>query len=69
VLVTLELFFVHGELRTPNSPQQMAKQHQTTLRFEPCLVGKLANVIWGEDWDAKTFHGQFNQDVIWQGDP
>jgi hypothetical protein len=49
------LFFVHGEFGNPNSPQQMAKQHQMTLRFETCLVGKLTNVIWGEDWDAKYF--------------
>jgi hypothetical protein len=33
----------------------MAKQHATTLRFEAYLVGKLANVIWGDDWDAKHF--------------
>jgi hypothetical protein len=53
--VTLELFFVYGEPRTPNSPWQMTKQHQTTLRSKTCLVGKLANVIWGENWDAKYF--------------
>jgi hypothetical protein len=33
----------------------MAKQHTTTLSFEAYLVGKLANVIWGDDWDAKYF--------------
>jgi hypothetical protein len=33
----------------------MAKQHATTLRFEAYLVGKLTNVIWGEDWDAEYF--------------
>jgi hypothetical protein len=33
----------------------MAKQHQTTLKFEPYLVGKLENVISNEDWDAKYF--------------
>jgi hypothetical protein len=33
----------------------MAKQHATTLRFEAYLVGKLPNVIWGEDLDAKYF--------------
>jgi hypothetical protein len=33
----------------------MAKQHVTTLRFETYSVGKLANAIWGEDWDAKYF--------------
>jgi len=25
------------------------------MRFEAYLVGKLANAIWGEDWDAKYF--------------
>jgi hypothetical protein len=33
----------------------MAKQHATTLRFEAYLVGKLTNVIWGEDWDVEYF--------------
>jgi hypothetical protein len=33
----------------------MVKQHQTTLRFEAYWVGKLVNVISGEDWDAKYF--------------
>jgi hypothetical protein len=33
----------------------MVKQHQTTLRFETYLVGKLANVIWVEDWDGEYF--------------
>jgi hypothetical protein len=33
----------------------MAKQHDATLRFEAYLVGKLANVIWGEDWDVEYF--------------
>jgi len=53
--VTLELFFIHGEFGIPNSPQQMAKQHQTTFRFETCLVSKFTNVIWGEGWDAQYF--------------
>jgi hypothetical protein len=33
----------------------MTKQHATTLEFEANSVGKLTNVIWGEDWDAKYF--------------
>jgi len=31
----------------------MAKQHITTLRSEAYLVGKLVNVIWGDDWDVE----------------
>jgi hypothetical protein len=50
--VALELFFVNNESRTTNSLQQMAKQHTTTLRSEAYSVGKLANVIWGDDWYA-----------------
>jgi hypothetical protein len=33
----------------------MAKQHTTTLRFEPYSVGMMANATWGENWDAKYF--------------
>jgi hypothetical protein len=33
----------------------MVKQHASTLKFEAYSVGKLANVIWGDDWDAKYF--------------
>jgi hypothetical protein len=33
----------------------MAKQHATTLRFEAYLVGRLTNVIWGDDWDVEYF--------------
>jgi hypothetical protein len=33
----------------------MVKQHQTTLRSKTYLVGKLANVIWVEDWDGEYF--------------
>jgi hypothetical protein len=34
----------------------MTKQHATTLRSKAYSVGRLANVIWGEDyWDAKYF--------------
>jgi hypothetical protein len=33
----------------------MAKQHATTLRFEAYSVGRLANVIRGENWDVKYF--------------
>jgi hypothetical protein len=32
----------------------MAKQHTTTLKSKAYSMGKLANVIWGEDyWDAE----------------
>jgi hypothetical protein len=47
----------------------MAKQHQKILRSKVCLVGKLANVIWGENWDAKYFMDYSTKYVIWQGDP
>ncbi len=47
--IALKLFFVYIESRITNSPQQMAKQHATTLRFEAYSMGKLANVIWGDD--------------------
>ncbi len=33
----------------------MAKQHATTLRSKADLVDMLANVICGDDWDAKYF--------------
>jgi len=33
----------------------MAKQHATTLRSEAYSMGKLTNVIWGDDWDAEYF--------------
>jgi hypothetical protein len=33
----------------------MAKQHTTTLKSETYSVGRLANVIWGENWNAKYF--------------
>jgi hypothetical protein len=33
----------------------MAKQHATTLKSKAYSVGKLANAIWGENWDAKYF--------------
>jgi hypothetical protein len=33
----------------------MAKQHKTTLKSKTQSVGKLENVISGEDWDAKYF--------------
>jgi hypothetical protein len=31
----------------------MAKQLATTLKFKAYLVGRVANVTWGEDWDVK----------------
>jgi hypothetical protein len=33
----------------------MANQHTTILRSKTYLVGRLANVVWGDDWDAKYF--------------
>jgi hypothetical protein len=33
----------------------LAKQQATTLNSEAYLVGRQANVIWGDDWDAKYF--------------
>jgi hypothetical protein len=33
----------------------MAKQHAITLKFKTYSVGKVINVIWGDDWDAKYF--------------
>jgi hypothetical protein len=38
----------------------MAKQHSKTLKFEAYLVGKLANVIWGENW---------TQNILWTIQP
>jgi hypothetical protein len=32
----LELFFVHGKLKTINFPWCMAKRHQTTLGGQAC---------------------------------
>jgi serine/threonine protein kinase len=46
---------VYNESGIANSLRRMVKQHATTLRFEAYLVGKLTNVIWGENWDAKYF--------------
>jgi hypothetical protein len=53
--VALELFFVYSKSRIANSLQQMAKQHATTLKSKACSMGRLANVIWGDHWDAKYF--------------
>ncbi len=53
--VALKSFFIYNESGTINSPQRMAKQHATTLRFEAYSMGRLANVIWGDDWDVKYF--------------
>jgi hypothetical protein len=33
----------------------MAKQHATTLKSKTYSMGKLPNVIWGDDWDAEYF--------------
>ncbi len=33
----------------------MATQHATTLRSKAYSMGKLANAIWGDEWDAKYF--------------
>jgi hypothetical protein len=53
--VALESFFVYSELGITNSPQRMAKQHVRTLRSKAYSMGKLANVIWGDDWDVEYF--------------
>ncbi len=53
--VALELFFVYNESRTSHSLRRMVKQHTTTLRFEAYLMGRLANIIWGDDWDVEYF--------------
>jgi len=47
------LFITSRKLQIPL--KQMAKQHTTTLRSEAHSVGKLANVICNDDWDAKYF--------------
>jgi len=51
--VAPKLFFVYSELKTTNIVQQMAKQHDTTLKSKAYSMGRLASVIWCEDWDAK----------------
>ncbi len=33
----------------------MAKQHATTLKSKAYSMGKLANVIWGDDQDVEYF--------------
>jgi len=33
----------------------MAKQHATTLRSKTYSMGKLTNVIWGDDWNLEYF--------------
>jgi hypothetical protein len=33
----------------------MAKQHITTLKSKAYSVGRLANVIWGDDWNVEYF--------------
>jgi hypothetical protein len=48
--VALELFFVYSKSGIKNSPQRMAKQHATTLRSKTDSMGKLANVIWGDEY-------------------
>jgi hypothetical protein len=41
------LFTTNQELQIP--PQKMTKQHATTLKSKAYLMGKLTNVIWGDD--------------------
>jgi hypothetical protein len=53
--VALELFFVYSKSRITNSLQQMAKQHATTFRSKTYSMGKLANVIWGDDYTTPKF--------------
>jgi hypothetical protein len=43
------LFLIYNVLKIADSPQQVAKQHATTLKSKAYLVGKLAIVVWGED--------------------
>jgi hypothetical protein len=33
----------------------MVKQHQKIVKSKAYSMGKLGNVIWAEDWDAKYF--------------
>ncbi len=47
--------FVYNKSKTVNSLWWMAKQHATTLRSKAYLMGRLVNVIWGDDWDLKYF--------------
>jgi hypothetical protein len=44
----------------------MGKQHVKTLRFETYLVGKLTNVIWGENWDAEYFMNNSTKMSFWE---
>jgi hypothetical protein len=53
--VALELFIVYSELGIAISFQQIAKQHTITLTSKAYLMGKLANIIWGDDWDVEYF--------------
>ncbi len=55
LVVAPKLFFVYNKLQITNSCQRMAKQHTTTLRSEAYSMNKLANVIWGDDWDVEYF--------------
>jgi hypothetical protein len=50
------LFFVHDKSGTTNSPWCITKMTLTILKQESYLVGKLANVIRGEDWDEYFFN-------------
>ncbi len=50
-----KLFFVYSEWRTINSPRQMAKEHTITLKSKTYAMGKLVDVIWGENWNVKYF--------------
>jgi hypothetical protein len=47
------LFIANWELQIPHDG--WPKQHPTTLRSKTYSVAKLANVIWGEDWDVGYF--------------
>jgi hypothetical protein len=49
------IVFVYNKLGIANSPRPLAKQHAATLTSKTYLVGRLASVIWGDDWDAKYF--------------
>ncbi len=51
-------------------PLTNGKKTQTTLKSKLAyLVDKLANVIWGENWDAKYFLDNSTKMSFGQGDP
>ncbi len=69
LVVALELFFVYDELGTIHSIWQMVKQHQTIFEVWNIIGGQIDKFHMGWRLGCKIFCGQFNQDVIWKGDP